>query len=102
MLVLENLRFDKGEKKGDPAFARQLAAMADIYCNDAFGTCHRTDASMWPFREAMGGKPKVVGFLVAKEIQYLSDAIADPAAAVRGHPGRGQGLRQDRGDPEPA
>ena len=46
VLVLENLRFNKGEKKGDPDFATALAAMADIYCNDAFGTCHRTDASM--------------------------------------------------------
>ncbi len=44
VLVLENLRFNKGEKKGDRQFAAALAAMADIYCNDAFGTCHRTDA----------------------------------------------------------
>ncbi len=79
MLVLENLRFNVGEKKGDAKFAGKLAAMADIYCNDAFGTCHRNDASMVAVPEAMGGKPKVVGFLVAKEIQYLSDAIGNPA-----------------------
>jgi phosphoglycerate kinase len=78
VLVLENLRFQKGEKKGDPEFAKALAGMADIYCNDAFGTCHRTDASMVAVPQAMGGKPKVVGFLVAKEIEYLSDAIARP------------------------
>jgi phosphoglycerate kinase len=78
VLVLENVRFYKGEKKGDPAFAGALAAMADIYCNDAFGTCHRTDASMVAVPRTMGSKPKVSGFLVAKEIQYLSDAIADP------------------------
>ena len=78
VLVLENVRFYKGEKKGDPAFAGALAGMADIYCNDAFGTCHRTDASMVAVPRAMGSKPKVSGFLVAKEIQYLSDAIADP------------------------
>jgi len=78
VLVLENLRFQPGEKKGDAAFAAELAAMADIYCNDAFGTCHRTDASMVAVPKAMGSKPKVVGFLVAKEIQYLTDAIADP------------------------
>ncbi|MEE8451555.1 MAG: phosphoglycerate kinase [Thermoguttaceae bacterium] len=78
VLVLENLRFDAGEKKGDARFARKLAAMADIYCNDAFGTCHRTDASMVAVPQAMSGKPKVVGFLVAKEIQYLSDVIAEP------------------------
>ncbi|MCA9134178.1 MAG: phosphoglycerate kinase, partial [Planctomycetales bacterium] len=46
VLVLENLRFNPGEKAGDPQFAQRLAAGADIYCNDAFGTCHRTDASM--------------------------------------------------------
>lgn len=78
VLVLENLRFNKGEKKGDPEFAARLASFADIYCNDAFGTCHRTDASMVGVPEAMDGKPKVVGFLVKKEIQYLSDAIQNP------------------------
>ncbi len=78
VLVLENLRFHPGEKKGDGQFAGILAEMADIYCNDAFGTCHRTDASMVAVPEAMTGKPKVVGFLVAKEIQYLTDVIADP------------------------
>lgn len=78
ILVLENLRFHPGEKKGDAEFSAALAAMADIYCNDAFGTCHRTDASMVGVPEAMSGKPKVVGFLVAKEIKYLSDAISNP------------------------
>jgi phosphoglycerate kinase len=77
-LLLENLRFNKGEKKGDPEFAAKLAAFADIYCNDAFGTCHRTDASMVAVPQAMAGKPRVVGFLVQKEVQYLSDAIANP------------------------
>jgi phosphoglycerate kinase len=78
VLVLENLRFNAGEKKGAADFAQTLADMADIYCNDAFGTCHRTDASMVAVPKAMAGKPKVVGFLVDKEIQYLSDTIADP------------------------
>lgn len=79
VLVLENLRFNSGEKKGDSAFAGKLAALADIYCNDAFGTCHRTDASMVAVPKAMSGKPRVVGHLVAKEIAYLNDAISDPA-----------------------
>src|SRR5262249_20491315 len=48
------------------------------YCNDAFGTCHRTDASMVGVPLAMKNKPKVMGFLVAKEVQYLSDAISHP------------------------
>ena len=78
VLLLENLRFNPGEKKGEAEFARALAEMADVYCNDAFGTCHRTDASMVAVPQAMGSKPKVVGFLVAKEIQYLADAIANP------------------------
>lgn len=77
-LVLENVRFHPGEQKGDTAFAAKLAAMADIYCNDAFGTCHRTDASMVAVPQAMTGKPRVVGHLVGREIAYLSDAISAP------------------------
>lgn len=78
VLVLENLRFNSGEKKGDPDFAALLAGMADIYCNDAFGTCHREHASMVAVPEAMAGKPRVVGFLVEREIRYLSDVISNP------------------------
>lgn len=78
VLLLENVRFNAGEQKGDEKFASQLAALGDIYCNDAFGTCHREDASMVGVPRAMAGKPRVVGFLVAKEIQFLSDAIAHP------------------------
>ena len=79
VVLLENLRFNAGEKSGDEAFAGKLAAMADVYCNDAFGTCHRSDASMVAVPKAMGDQPKVVGHLVAKEIKYLSDAIGNPA-----------------------
>lgn len=79
VLLLENLRFQPGEKKGDAEFAKQLAAFADVYVNDAFGTCHRTDASMVAVPEAMAGKPKVCGFLVEKEIKYLTDTISNPA-----------------------
>jgi len=78
LVVLENVRFNAGEKAGDPQYAGTLAGWADVYCNDAFGTCHRTDASMVAVPLAMGSKPKVVGFLVAKEVQYLSDTIANP------------------------
>ncbi len=80
VLLLENLRFHKAEKKGDEAFANQLASLADAYCNDAFGTCHREHASMVAVPRAMkaAGKPCVSGFLVQKEIQYLSDTIANP------------------------
>ncbi len=78
VLMLENLRFNPGEKSGDADFAAQLAAYGDIYCNNAFGTCHRTDASMVALPKAMAGKPRVVGLLVEKEIKYLSDAISSP------------------------
>jgi phosphoglycerate kinase len=78
VVLLENLRFHPGEKAGDAEFARQLAAMADVYCNNAFGTCHRTDASMVGVPEAMGQKPRVVGSLVSREIQYLGDALKNP------------------------
>ncbi|MCC7193901.1 MAG: phosphoglycerate kinase [Phycisphaeraceae bacterium] len=78
VLLLENVRFHKEEKKGDPRFAAQIAAMGDIYCNDAFGTAHRDDASMVALPQAMAGKPRVVGFLMQKEIQFLKDAIEKP------------------------
>jgi phosphoglycerate kinase len=78
ILVLENLRFDDREQSGDEMFSAQLAAFADIYCNNAFGTCHREDASMYGVPLVMGGKPKVVGSLVEKEITYLSDVISNP------------------------
>lgn len=78
VVVLENLRFEEGEKKGCSGFAGKLAAFADVYCNDAFGTCHRTDASMVAVPEAMAGKDRVVGFLVEKEIKYLTEAIENP------------------------
>ena len=78
VLLLENLRFNAGEKAGDEAFSAQLAEFADIYCNNAFGTCHREDASMYGVPMAMGGKPKVVGSLVQKEIKYLTEVIESP------------------------
>ena len=81
VLVLENVRFNPGEKKGDdPTYVNGLASLADAYVNDAFGTCHRTEASMYGVPKAMkeAGKPTVVGFLVDKEIKYLSEAIGQP------------------------
>ena len=78
-LLLENLRFHPGETKGDEQFASKLAAYADVYCNNAFGTCHRPHASMYTVPKLMGSKPKVAGSLVDKEIRYLDDALADPA-----------------------
>jgi phosphoglycerate kinase len=79
VLLLDNLRFAKGEKKGDPAFAAKLAAYGDVYVNDAFGTAHREDASMYAVPMAMAGKPRVVGLLMEKELKYLSAALKSPA-----------------------
>lgn len=80
VVVLENLRFHKAEKKGDEAFAAEIASFGDAYCNDAFGTCHREHASMYGVPKAMkaDGKHAVCGFLVEKEIKYLSETLANP------------------------
>jgi len=82
VVLLENLRFAKGEKKGDAAFAARLADLCDIYVNDAFGTSHRADASMFALPMAMRaqGKACASGFLLAAELEYL---IARIAAAQR-------------------
>lgn len=75
VLVLENTRFHAGEKKNDPEMAQQLAALADIYVNDAFGSAHRAHASTTGVAEHL---PAVAGYLLEKEIRYLGQAIADP------------------------
>ena len=83
VLVLENLRFNPGEDRKQEGsvkepFAGTLSGFADVYINDAFGTCHRTDSSMYLVPKKMEGKPRVVGFLVEKEIRYLSESISSP------------------------
>lgn len=75
ILVLENTRFYKGETKNDPEMSRQLAALADIYVNDAFGSAHRAHASTVGVAHLL---PGVAGFLMEKEIRYLGQAIANP------------------------
>jgi len=75
VLVLENTRFYKGETKNDPEMAKQLASLADIYVNDAFGSAHRAHASTEGVAHYL---PAVAGFLMEKEIKYLGKAIADP------------------------
>lgn len=79
VLVLENLRFNSAEKANDPAFAAQLAAYGDIYCNEAFGTAHRGDSSMVALPSAMNDKPKVAGLLLDREIRFLADTLAQSA-----------------------
>jgi phosphoglycerate kinase len=76
ILVLENLRFHNGEKKNDSEFAGRLAALADVYVNDAFGAAHRAHASTEGITQHMS--PCVAGFLMKKEIEYLENTIANP------------------------
>jgi phosphoglycerate kinase len=79
ILLLENLRFHKEEEKNDPNFAKSLAKLGDVYCNDAFGTAHREHASTFGLPQAMQGKPRVIGFLIQKELKFLGEAISKPA-----------------------
>ncbi len=75
ILVLENTRYYKGEEKNDLELAKGLADLADVYVNDAFGTAHRAHSST---EGVTHFKPGVAGFLLEKEIQYLSSAVEDP------------------------
>ena len=75
IILLENLRFHAGEEANDANFAKQLASLADVFVNDAFGTAHRAHASI----EGVAHYRKAVaGFLLEKEIQYLGNAIQNP------------------------
>lgn len=91
VLLLENLRFHEAETIKDKkasqnpklreqkdAFARELASLTDVYVNDAFGTCHRDNASMLTVPQLMEGKPRVIGFLVQRELKFLGEAVANP------------------------
>ena len=75
VVLLENLRFCKEETDNDPQFAKQLASLADVYVNDAFGTAHRAHASTEGVAKYL---PAVAGLLLEKEIQYLGQAINNP------------------------
>jgi 3-phosphoglycerate kinase len=90
-LLLENVRFYKEEEikdkkaKDDPAlqkakedFAKQLADLGDIYVDDAFGTAHRDNASMYTVPMMMKGKARVIGFLVEKELKFLGETVSNP------------------------
>lgn len=74
--LLENVRFYAGEEKNDPEFAKQLAANADLYVNDAFGTAHRAHASTEGVTHYLS--PSVAGYLIEKELQFLKGAIEAP------------------------
>ncbi len=91
VLLLENVRFHKEEtikdkaaekdpelRKAKDAFAKQLADLADVYVDDAFGTAHRDNASMYAVPCLMEGKPRVIGFLIEKELRFLGDTVENP------------------------
>jgi phosphoglycerate kinase len=75
VVLLENVRFDPREEKNDPEFAKELASLADVYVNDAFGTCHRAHASTAGVANYL---PAGVGFLIEKELKALGDALNNP------------------------
>lgn len=75
VLLLENTRFDKREEKNDPEFSKELASMAEIYVNDAFGAAHRAHASTAGVASYL---PAVCGYLIQKEIGVMGKALADP------------------------
>ena len=76
ILMLENVRFHKEETKNDPAFAAQLASLADLYVNDAFGTAHRAHASTAGLANFL---PSASGYLIAKELDVMGKALSEPA-----------------------
>ena len=75
IMLLENLRFDKGEEKNDPAFAKALADLAQVYVSDAFGTVHRAHASTAGVAAYL---PAVSGFLIQKELEIMGVALEHP------------------------
>ncbi|MCX7927479.1 MAG: phosphoglycerate kinase [Candidatus Omnitrophica bacterium] len=76
VVLLENLRFHAEEEANDPAFAKELASLGDVFVNDAFGTAHRAHASTAGVNKYL---PSAAGFLLEKEIKYLGEAVANPA-----------------------
>ena len=75
IVLLENIRFDAREEENDPEFAKELASMAEIFVNDAFGSAHRAHASTAGIAEYL---PSVSGFLIEKELKYLGEALDNP------------------------
>jgi phosphoglycerate kinase len=87
VLLLENLRFDPREQKNDPEFAAAIAALGDVYVNDAFGTCHNDkDASMVAVPAALkaAGKPRAVGLLAQKELEVIESLMGSPKRPLVG------------------
>ncbi len=78
ILLLENLRFDAGETTNDPAYAKKIADLVDVYINDAFGACHRKHASIHAITEYFDCDHRAAGFLLAKEVNFFSRVLDNP------------------------
>jgi len=78
VLVLENLRYEAGETQNDIAFAKELASMADVYINDAFGACHRAHASIDAMAKLFDADHRAAGFLLSKEVNFFEKTLANP------------------------
>jgi phosphoglycerate kinase len=78
LLLLENIRFHPGETENDPELSRQLAALADVYVNDAFGTCHRAHASTAGMAIHFAPEQKAAGYLLLREIQAFQRVLDNP------------------------
>ncbi len=89
VMLLENVRYHKEEKKNDPAFAKELASLAELYVNDAFGAAHRAHASTAGVADYL---PAACGYLIQKEINFMGGALKTrnarslPSSAVQKFP----------------
>jgi phosphoglycerate kinase len=78
VLVLENLRYEAGETQNDIHFAKELASMADVYINDAFGACHRAHASIDAMAKLFDAEHRAAGFLLTKEVNFFEKTLSNP------------------------
>ena len=97
VVVLENLRFDPREESNDPSFAQDLASLADVYVNDAFGAAHRAHASTEGVTHFL---PSVAGLLMERELEMLGTVLRVTQASTRDNRWRGQSLGQAPGHRE--
>ena len=91
VMLLENVRFHKEEEKNDPAFAKELASLAEVYVNDAFGTAHRAHASTAGVADYL--TPPCAGFLIGKELEHHGQGSGGPGPSLRGDSRRRKGIR---------
>ena len=96
MLLLENVRYEKGETKNDPELAAALAALADVYVNDAFGSAHRAHSSTEGVAHLVD--ESVAGYLLEREVSTLTALLQDPERPLVAVLGGSKVERQDRRD----